>query len=153
MKKSIPVFVSIALLTISCHVYKEYDKESFPTYVWKAGQEIKFDPTIENISKTYSLTLGIRHLFGFQPGSLSVSVRSVSPSGKEKIREYELQIKDSEGEYISKCGGDLCDLETMVDTKIKFEEAGAYSFFITPNFQGDKIPGVMEFGLILDVVD
>lgn len=153
MKKSSPFFIPIALLIFSCHVYKQYDKESFPNYVWKAGQEIKFNPTIDDISETYSLTLGIRHLFGFQPRGIRVSVRSVSPSGKEISKEYELKIKDSEGEYLSKCGGDLCDLETMVDSKIKFEEAGAYTFSITPDFQDDKIAGVMEVGLILDVVD
>ena len=141
----------ITLTVFSCsHVYKEYDKESFPTYAWKYGQEIIFNPTIADINKTYKLTLGIRHLYGFQLNSINVTVRSVSPSGKETTKDYELKIKDSEGKYISSCGGDLCDLEVMVEENIKFEEAGEYKYFVTHNVQADRIPGVMEFGFIID---
>ena len=142
------------LLTISCnHVYKEYDKESFPTYTWKSGQEINFNPTIEDVNKSYKLTLGIRHLYGFQLSSINVTVKSISPSGKEATKDYEFKIKDSEDKYIGSCGGDLCDLETVVDDNIKFEEPGQYKYSITHNVQADRIPGVMEFGLIIDAVD
>lgn len=55
----------ITLFIISCnYVYKEYDKESFPTYVWKYGQEIDFNPNIADVNKTYKLTLGVRNLYG-----------------------------------------------------------------------------------------
>jgi gliding motility-associated lipoprotein GldH len=121
--------------------------------VWKYDQEINFKPIIEDVNKTYKLTLGIRHLYGFQLNSINVTVRSISPSGKESTKDYELKIKDSEGKYISNCGGDLCDLEVMVDENIKFEEVGEYKYSVTHNVQADRIPGIMELGLIIDVMD
>ena len=152
--KSILTIFTIVLLTTSCgHVYKEYDKESFPTYSWKYGQEIVFNPSIEDINKSYDLILGIRHLYGFQLSGINVTVKSISPSGKETSKDYDFKIMKSDGKYIGSCGGDLCDLETMVDENIKFEEPGQYKYVITHNVQVDRIPGIMEFGLIIDERD
>ena len=149
--KSILIYLAIMALTISCnHIYKEYDKESFPTYTWKHGQEITFNPTIEDVNKTYTLTLGVRHLFGFQLSAMNVTVKSTSPSGKVSTKEYALTIKDSEGKYLAKCGGDLCDLEIVVEDNLKFSEPGKYKYVVTHNVKTDRIPGVMEFGLIID---
>ena len=152
--KYLLIYSILTLTAFSCnHVYKEYNKESFPTYVWKQGQEISFNPTIADINKRYKLTLGIRHLYGFKLNGIKEPVRSAAPSGKETTKDYELKIKDSEGKYISSCGGDLCDLEVMVDENIKFEEVGEYKYSVTHNVQTDRIPGVMEFGLIIDEMD
>jgi hypothetical protein len=42
-------FLVIVAVASSCHFYKEYDKNSFPTYAWNAGQEVTFYPTIDDI--------------------------------------------------------------------------------------------------------
>jgi hypothetical protein len=36
---------------------------------------------------------------------------------------------------------------------MKFAKAGAYKFVITHNVQADRIPGVMDLGLIIDEKD
>lgn len=152
--KSTLAGITILFLTLSCnHVYKEYDKDSFPTYSWQHGQEILFTPTIEDISKSYELALGVRHLYGFPLDKITVTIKTISPSGKESTKDYELAIKDSENNYISKCAGDICDLETIVENNIKYEEPGKYKYLITHTVQANKIPGVMELGLIIDEKD
>ena len=144
------VFFVFAFSFSSCHYYKEYDKKSFSTYAWQSDQELLFHPVIEEVDKPYALTLGIRHLFGFEPSSIAVNVKRIAPSGKESTKEYEFQIRDANGEYIGSCGGDLCDLETQVEENIQFEEQGEYIVVITHGHPGMKITGIMEFGLILD---
>lgn len=134
-------------------MYKEYNKDSFPTYSWQHGQEILFTPTIEDTSKMYELVLGVRHLYGFPLDKITVTIKTISPSGKETTKDYELAVKDSENNYISKCAGDICDLETIVETGIIYEEPGKYKYLITHTVQANKIPGVMELGLIIDEKD
>ncbi|HEY3402246.1 MAG TPA: hypothetical protein VGK59_02600 [Ohtaekwangia sp.] len=153
IKNSVLYSVMMVVLISCTHVYKEYDKESFPTYTWKSGQGIVFKPVIEDVSKSYSLTLGIRHLYGFQLNSIPVTVRMISPSGKESTADYDFRTRNSENEYLAKCGGDLCDLETVVEENLKFGEAGTYTYVVTHQVQADQIPGVMEFGLIIDAKD
>ncbi len=148
--KSLLSTLTAILILTGCNTYKEYDKESFPNYTWDYGQEIVFKPVIENIDKSYNLSLGIRHIYGLRLSNLLVTVKSISPSGKEDTKEYDLKIMDEAGKYIGSCAGDMCDLETLVNESIKFDEAGEYQFIVTHNVQKNRLPGVMEFGLIID---
>lgn len=133
--------------------FGRYYKDSFSTYSWQHGQEILFTPTIEDISKSYALALGVRHLYGFPLDKITVTIKTISPSGKETTKDYELAVKDSQNNYISKCAGDICDLETTVETNITYEEPGKYKYLVSHTVQVNKIPGVMELGLIIDEKD
>jgi gliding motility-associated lipoprotein GldH len=145
------IYLVIAVLAISCnHVYKEYDKESFPTYTWKSGQEVTFTPNIEDSNKRYELILGIRHLYGLQLKSIPVTVKSISPSGTQTTKKYILQIKNAQNENAGSCAGDICDFEMTVDDALKFEEAGEYKYIVKHNIPSSKLMGIMEFGLIID---
>lgn len=137
----------------SCHYYKEYDKKSFPTYSWNDGQEVVFTPKVEDISKTYQITLGLRHHYGFQSKSFGVNIKVVSPSGKESNKNYDLKIKDENNKHIGSCAGDMCDLETLVFEEFKFDEVGEHQISISHNETGYRIPGIMEVGLIIDETD
>ncbi len=95
---------SVLLLLTGCNTYKKYDKESFPNYTWDSGQEIVFKPLIENIGKSYNLSLGLRHIYGFRLDNLRVNVKRISPSGKEDLQEYDLKIMEA-GQYVSRCAG------------------------------------------------
>jgi gliding motility-associated lipoprotein GldH len=150
-KKNGLVYAVILLIAFSCnHVYKEYDKESFPSYSWKSGKAITFTPEISDATKTYKLILGMRHLYGFQLNSVSVAVKSISPSGKESVKNYKFIVKDAANNYLAKCSGDLCDLEIVAEEQLTFEETGTYTYIINHIEKSDKIPGVMEIGLIID---
>jgi len=149
MKIKNSVIVISLLLLAECHTYKKYDKKSFPNYVWNYDNGIIFKPTVEDISKNYQLSLGIRHLYGIQLDNLLVTVNTIAPSGKEEEKEYKIAMRIGQ-EYAGKCAGDMCDLETVVNENIKFDEVGQYTFFISHNFQDSQITGIMEVGLILD---
>jgi len=155
MKRRLIIYISSMMFFLtSCNrVYREYDKESFPSYLWQRGQEIKFNPTIKDVSKTYELVLGLRHVYGLKMRTLAINVQQISPSGKESNKEYQLTLIDERGEYTSSCGGDLCDIEVTVERDIKFDEAGEYTFIVTHNMPLDRIPGIMEVGLIINTVE
>jgi gliding motility-associated lipoprotein GldH len=149
--KKIFVYLSILLITVSCtHVYREYDKESFSTYSWDDGQELSFTPKIEDIDKTYKLTLGLRHHFALNLAGFDVNMKIITPSGKESSKDYRLNIKDSSNKNIGSCAGDMCDLETIVLDNLKFDEVGEYRVLISHNERGYKIPGILEVGVIID---
>jgi gliding motility-associated lipoprotein GldH len=153
-KKEIFVYFSVLLITVSCtHVYKEYDKESFSTYSWDDGKELSFSPKIEDISKSYELSLGVRHHFALNLASFKVNVKIIAPSGKEDSKDYTLTIKDSSNKNIGSCAGDMCDLETVVFDNLKFDETGEYKILISHNESGYRIPGILEVGLIIDEKD
>jgi len=148
---AINTFLSLLIVCSACnHVYREYDKEPFPTYRWPSGQKIIFKPTISDVTKSYKLTVGIRHLYAvLQADNIQITINAVSPSGKELTWNGRLQVKDPNNKYLSKCGGDYCDLETTVAAHVRFDEAGQYQITITHDVQ-QSIDGIMEVGLIID---
>jgi gliding motility-associated lipoprotein GldH len=149
--KTIAFCIVPLILFVSCnHVYKEYNKESFPTYSWNDGQEITFSPKIESVDKAYQLTVALRHHDRMQMKALGITIKMISPSGKENVKDYRLKIKDSQNKNIANCAGDICDLESVVEESFKFDEAGEYKILITHNEKGFKVPGIMEVGLIVD---
>lgn len=81
---------------------------------------------------------------------MAINVVEVAPSGKETSKEYQLTLMDDRGEYVSSCGGDLCDIEAVIESDVKFSEPGVYNYFITHNMPLERIPGVMEVGFIIN---
>ena len=151
--KSVITSSILFLLATSCHFYKEYDKKSFPTYSWKDAQEVIFSPTIDDKSKSYQITLGLRHLFALQLKEFDVNIKIVSPSGKETSHDYNLKIRDESTKPIGSCAGDLCDLEAVIIATHRFEEEGEHKIVVSHNEDGYRIPGIMEVGLIIDEKD
>ncbi len=148
------IFILMIVVLMSCNrIYREYDKESFPNYIWENGQKITFKPTIKDVTKSYQIVLGLRHVYGLKLRTLAINVEQISPSGKTITKEHQLTLIDDRGEYISSCGGDLCDIEVAVESGVKFQEAGEYTFIITHNMPLDRLPGIMEVGLIINEED
>ena len=76
-------------------------------------------------------------------------VKSISPSGNATLETYDFVIKDEEGNYLSSCVGDMCDLETFVASGLQFQETGEYTFMVS--YSGKYgLAGVTALGLIID---
>jgi gliding motility-associated lipoprotein GldH len=141
----------LVLLMVSCNqIYKEYDKESFTTLSWKRGQTVRFYPEIKDTSKTYTLELGLRHMYGARIRSMRIEMKVVSPSGHEDTKEYAFDVMNDKDEYLASCAGNMCDIETIVDDNFKFSETGTYTFILSQNSDQESIRGIMEFGLIIE---
>jgi gliding motility-associated lipoprotein GldH len=149
MKQISSLLIGVIILG-GCSTFKEYNEDAFPTFTWSPDQIIEFKPVIEDVNATYSLGLGLRHVYGFRQSKVRVSVRIVSPSGLHTLRMYDFQVIDDEGVYVGSCAGDMCDLETIVDTNIQFTEIGQHVVTLQQHEGVKQIAGVMAVGLILD---
>jgi hypothetical protein len=94
--------------------------------------------------------VGIRHMYGLQFETMSVTVKIIAPSGKEEKQVHDFKLMKGPDQYVGSCAGDLCDLETVVNNNLKFTESGEHQLIVTHNFSGNKIPGIMEVGVIID---
>jgi gliding motility-associated lipoprotein GldH len=152
MKNISLIFLFLAAGVISCNtVYKEWEKESFSTLSWKPDKAIKFNPEIEDTTKKYVLTLGIRHLYGTRLENITVTVTRISPSGKQDARNYTLNWTDESGKSLASCSGNMCDFELAVDEDLIFSEKGTYTFIVNPVAESGRISGIMEFGFIISI--
>lgn len=146
---SFPLLMACIAL-VSCSTFKEYNEDGFETLIWEPDQEITFRPVIDDISTTYRLGLGMRHIFGFYQSNIRVSVRIISPSGIHTLKMYDFKVKEDDGDYVGSCAGDTCDLETIVDENITFTETGEHTIILTHSDRRNQIGGVLAVGLVLD---
>ena len=144
-----------ALFLLSClgcnenQIYKEYNKD-FSTLQWEKSKKIDFIPEIPDTVHTYKITLALRHVHGFQFRDMAVKLSSISPSGKSNSKDYTFPVMKGETEYLSQCAGDICDLETVIETNAHFNEAGKYTYTVEHLMPVDLLPNVMEFGLLIE---
>lgn len=146
------IFLCFISTIIACNenlIFKEFNKD-FPQFRWEKTKQIEFSPEITDISNNYSVSLELRHVFGFQFKDMKVQVETISPSGKSSIKPYEFAVMDQNNEYLSECSVDICDLKTTIEENMKFEEAGTYKYIIEHNMPVHILPNVMEMGLIIE---
>ena len=154
MKTSL--FLTILILAtglIGCQpegrIYSEH-KELSPDVEWLKEDKREFNVALEDNSPLYNLSLSFRYATGYQYQVARVKVTETSPSGKESVNEYELKVRDENGEYIGDPGLDIWDSEHLVEPDKKYQETGTYTYLIEHTMPADPLNYAMEIGLIVD---
>lgn len=148
----------IAILTltfglIACQpegrVYTKHFELS-PQVEWLKKDVREFKVPIEDNSIAYNLSLSFRYANGYQYQVARVKVTETSPSGNENVNEYELKVRQDNGDYIGEPGYDIWDSEHLVEAGKKYEETGTYTYVIEHIMPADPLNFAMEIGVILD---
>jgi gliding motility-associated lipoprotein GldH len=125
-------------------------QELSPNLEW-VGSDLKtFNFKTNEKDLIYTLTLELRFVTGYPFKNLNVLADIISPSGEVIQKEFTLNIKDDEGNYIGEAGMDLWDSKHIVDKELKLNEIGEYTIGFLHNMAMDPLPYVMELGVIID---
>jgi len=152
MKKLLTV-LAIATSLIACQsedrIYIEHQELS-PELEWLKKDVRTFKVPVSDNSQAYNLSLSFRYTSGYQYQTANVKVTETSPSGKESVKEYELKVREANGDYIGEPGFDIWDSEHLVEANKKYEETGTYTYVLEQNTPVDPLNFAMEIGVILD---
>ena len=145
------LILSVGLL--SCQpegrIFSE-NQELSPKLEWLKKDVIEFKVPVDDISSTYNLSFAFRYATGYQFKMAKIRVTETSPSGNEVMNEYELTVRDENGDYIGDVSLDIWDSEHQVESNKKYKEKGTYTYKIEHNMPSDPLNFAMELGLILD---
>lgn len=152
MKKILSI-IAIGTFLIACQpegrIYNEHQELS-PEVEWLKKDVKTFKVPITDNSVAHKMSLSFRFATGYQYQTANVKVTEISPSGKETVKEYELKVREANGEYIGEPGLDIWDSEHLVEANKKYEETGTYTYVIEQNTPVDPLNFAMEIGVILD---
>jgi hypothetical protein len=96
------------------------------------------------------LVFKFSHAYDYQFATIPVQFVIESPDGNKETLAIDLPIKESNGQQIADCSGDVCDLEYQIKTKAKFIK-GVYKITLSHDFkQADYLPNVIGVGLDVD---
>jgi len=128
-------------------IYEEYKK--FEKYSWHRFDFLEFKVPIEDPDIAYNIYISIRHLPEFSLKELPVNVTIYSPSGEIRSAEYKLDLLDNDGNRLSECLGDFCDINILIRDDYIFSEPGIFKFRIENKWPKLDLPGIMEVGLMI----
>ncbi len=147
--------LAITIGLISCQlggrIYIKHQNLS-PQLEWLKKDAREFKVPIKDINIAYNMSLSFRYVEGYQYQFAKVKVTEISPSGGKKIKEYDLKVREDNGDYIGNAGLDIWDSDHLVEPSKKFNETGTYTYIIEHIMPTDPLANVMEIGLILDKV-
>lgn len=154
MKQSVLTVLALILcgtLLTSCSsertVYEEYIK--FESLSWDRFNLLTFETEIENIETPYDFFVSIRHFPGFPHKEMLVNLTIYSPAGDMRSTDYTLELKDSEGQSLSSCMGDYCDVVIPLRRDFSFYEPGLVKFELENKYSKVELPGIIEIGFIV----
>ncbi len=150
MKKFISLCLVLTLF--SCNNSEVFSKmvEDFPDNQW--ANAVAFDFETEEDIADARLVLKFRHVHEPQYDVVPVAVTITYPNGKNENIDADLFIKDDEGEYISDCLGDICDLEQDLKKNVALPK-GNYTVTIAHKAPVEYIPNVSAVGFAIAKAD
>ena len=154
MRKLLTIIaVSVSLLACQSEnrIYIEHQELS-PELEWLKKDVREFELSIDDNSIAYNMSLSFRYATGYQYQTANVKVTETSPSGNETVNEYELKVREANGDYIGEAGFDIWDSEHIVELDKTYKETGTYTYVIEQNTPVDPLNFAMEIGVILDKV-
>lgn len=144
------LFIVLLALSSGCSnskVFEEYIK--FDNLSWNRFNFLEFEVPAENIETEFDVYIALRHLPEFPHKELPVNLTIYSPSGEMRSADHLLELTDNEGNNLSKCVGDYCDVSILVRKELSFYEPGVYKFVIENKWKKVDLPGIMEVGLLI----
>ncbi len=80
---------------------------------------------------------------------MKINLTFYLPSDEMRTANYVFELVDEEGNKLSKCLGDFCDISFPVRKNFVFTEPGIVKFQIENKHTKTEMPGIMEVGLIV----
>ena len=144
------LFIGFLFISFGCNqkkVFEEYIK--FDKLSWYRFDILEFEVQVEDIETSHDIYIQLRHLPEFPHKQLPINFTIYSPTGEIRSANQVLELNDKEGNSLSKCLGDFCDVSIMVRGDITFYEKGVYKFLIENKWKKVDLPGIMEVGLLI----
>ncbi|MFC2107477.1 gliding motility lipoprotein GldH [Bacteroidota bacterium] len=153
MIKPLKIFLFLILMITfsSCNPGRIYEKHiKLNDYAWDKFETFTFEFEVDNISVEYDIYLAIRHAHIYPYDNLLVSTVMTTPSGEKRYTDYDLSIKDKNGEFLGDGMGDLWDINIPIRKKFKFQEKGKCVIEFENRMSRLRTPAILEVGLIVE---
>lgn len=139
------LFLTLLSACDSNRIYSRFDG-NFPENRWKSSDKKTYDFTITDETQEYDALLKFSHVYDYQFARVPIDIQTTYPSGEQKTSTIDLMLKDSSGNEVGDCGGDLCDLSIKILQQEKLAK-GKYTIVISNSFEGPYLPNVLGVGL------
>jgi gliding motility-associated lipoprotein GldH len=137
--------VAAAILGMSCRNGETRELyHRFPEKSWARFNFLSFEIPVEK-ANAFNIYLFVRVTPDFQYETLDFNMNMSTPSGEERINEYQLKIKSKTGDFTIECVKDSCQGTILLKKEINLDKPGILKIEIenlTPRLTTEGVLGV-----------
>jgi gliding motility-associated lipoprotein GldH len=149
MKKFL-IGAACILLLASCNPNKVFERyENIDNNKWAKDKIVTFEVEINDISVPYDVELALRHSSYYVWADILVNLTTVYPDGEERMKDYDLFLRNKDGSFKAEGAGDLWDITFPLMEKASFNVKGKYIFKIQNIMPRLETDDIMQVGLIV----
>lgn len=128
-KISIPylflLVTSIALLLVSCTKKNDHEfYHRFANHSWYRFNILQFEIPVEKADQRFDINFFIRHSRDYEFNTMNFNMVMTTPSGEERIREFQMNIRNKGGNFSGRFTGDSCEVSIVLTNEIHFSKKG-----------------------------
>jgi gliding motility-associated lipoprotein GldH len=152
MKKILLLLSLFMLLSCAKTVVIKQNNQDFPDNQWAATDIKKFEFKLKRDIEVGDIKLLFSHVFEPQYSTVPMAITIEKPSGEKENVFLNVPLKDDEGNDLSECSGDICDLHAMIKEGVKLEK-GNYKISIENKFAYAYLANVLGVGISVERED
>jgi hypothetical protein len=149
MKKTLLLLLVFAALSCQKTVVFKDVKKDFTDNQWAATDVKKFEFKLKKDIELGDIKLLFSHVHDPQYATVPVSVTIENPAGEKENFFMNLLLKDSDGNDMSDCSGDICDLYTNIKEGVKLSK-GTYKVTVENKFAYAYLANVLAVGVSVE---
>ncbi len=96
----------------------------FKNHTWKRFNILKFELPVNRSEKPYTVVFFARHNQDFPYKSLDFNMIMNTPSGEERIREFQLMIRGADDKFLGNCELEICEASTVLNNELYIDKEG-----------------------------
>ncbi|MCX6287859.1 MAG: hypothetical protein NTY96_12155 [Bacteroidetes bacterium] len=140
----------ILIIVTACIRVKPAEKSiSFSNKSWQRYNILKYEFPIVEMKKSYDIVFELRCAKSFAYNDLPLNMVLNTPSGEERIKEYQIQVKDKNGLFAGTLSGDTCITRLVLKKNLYCSVKGILKVEIENLNPRMETEGVYSAGLIL----
>jgi gliding motility-associated lipoprotein GldH len=93
--------------------------KKFPDQTWSRFDILHFGIPVSIPENNYDVFLFVHHTKEFEFDNLDFNMIMATPSGEERIKEYQMDIRRKDGLFIGQCNKDSCEVSIALKKDLK----------------------------------
>jgi gliding motility-associated lipoprotein GldH len=142
-------FISTFLFNCS-NDYIYQSEVDIPDGKWQSGKVPAFKPELTDTAQLFNIRLSITNSNDYRYNNVWLFIKSISPRGYSKIDTVEVFLAEEDGKWLGKKDNDLFTSRINFKRKVRFPEAGIYTFEIIQGMRDLELKGIYNIGFGLE---
>jgi gliding motility-associated lipoprotein GldH len=132
----------------SCN--KKSDNQYYHCFInhsWYRFNILQFEIPVEKSDQRFDVYLFIRHNRDYEFNTMDFNMVMTTPSGEERIREYQMNIRNKGGNFSGRFIGDSCEVSIALTSEMHFPKKGILTIKIENLIPRMETNGLLGVGI------